>query len=185
MHDESGCANYNGEAALQLSAGLVPKLKHVCMWENIRIPSREITRQKPIRPQWQGLHPQSDSEWREMPQTKDAIQGLAIHAFLPLTLKRTGYREEDGQNAPCIRMLPLNDGKDQEAMAITMRQVLINAAVYESLAQSIFQQMPVTHTLVEVGLPPKLDFAFLHGWGEAGYAGVTLEAHQTLQGQAA
>lgn len=317
-YDESGCANYNGEATLQLSAGLAPNLKHVCMWEKTIMSSGEIIRQRPTRPQWRGFRPQSDSEWREVPETKGQIQDLAIHALrevsgfelaawechndfsvlrslqlgrqmeldvvkkladlaeqdglprlrclsllaisgeyeehvdaesimtrlctslhplaelgivgpgsmsfeailqrhgddlqvlciddfvlsvhqviqlrdscpgirklsiemlrsagdgvevriyqtlgsmrylesLSLMLKCTGYREDDGPDAPCILMSPSNDEEDKVAMAIAMRQVLINAAVDESLAQSIFQQMLVTHASVKAGLPPKLD----------------------------
>lgn len=80
-YDASGWANYNREATLQLSAGLAPNLKHVCMWDNTPPPSGEIIRQRPKRPQWQGFHPQSDGEWCEIPQAKGQIQDLAINAL--------------------------------------------------------------------------------------------------------
>lgn len=79
--DAIGCANYNGEAVLKLSAGLAPNLKHVCVWDNSLMSSGEIHPQRDARLQWGGFHPQSDSEWREMPETKGRLQSLAIDAI--------------------------------------------------------------------------------------------------------
>jgi hypothetical protein len=42
MYDASGCANYNGDATLQLSAELAPNLKHVSAWDDSIMSSGEI-----------------------------------------------------------------------------------------------------------------------------------------------
>jgi hypothetical protein len=82
MQDATGCANYNEEAVWKLSAGLAPNLKHVCVWDNSLKPSGE---NQPHwgdeRLEWRGFHPQSDSQWREIPETKGQLQSLAIEAI--------------------------------------------------------------------------------------------------------
>lgn len=79
-HDASGCANYNGEAVLRLSAGLAPNLKHVRVWDNSVMSSGEIRSRSNTRPNWRGFYPQSDSKSCEIPEIKGQLQSLAIDA---------------------------------------------------------------------------------------------------------
>jgi hypothetical protein len=81
MYDASSYANYNGDATLQLSAGLAPNLKHVSVWDNSVMSSGEIKSRRNPRLKWREFHPQSDSEWHEIPETKGQIQSLAIDAI--------------------------------------------------------------------------------------------------------
>ena len=316
--DATGCANYSQEAVLRLSAGLAPNLKHVCVWDNSLKPSGEIQPHWDGELEWRGLHPQSDSHWRDVPETKGQLQSLAIDAIgavssvqfaswirhtdfsllqslhlatqirlhvlgqladlaerdglsrltclnipaiaseyeervdaesmltrlctslhplvelrivgpgltsfeailehhgdslqvlrvedfvlsahqvaqlqescpkigqlsiemlrsagdhvevgvyrtlgsmrnletLALKLECTDYREADGPDACAPFPLPSEEKEDQEAMAIAMRQVFINAAVDRSLAQSIFQEILAAHASAKAGLPPRLD----------------------------
>jgi hypothetical protein len=316
--DATGRANYNEEAVLKLSAGLAPNLKHVCVWDNSLMPSAEILRRTDERPEWRGFHLQSDSEWREIPETKGQLQSLAIDALravsgvqlaswichtdfsvlqslhlarqieldvlrqladlaerdglsslrclnlpaiaseyeervdaesmmtrlctslrplvelsivgpgltsfeailehhgdslqvlcvedlilsahqvaqlqdsspkirqlsieilrsagdcvevevyrtlgsmrnlqsLSLKLECTDYREADGPDDCAPFCLPSEDNEDQEAMAIALRQVFVNAAVDRSLAQSIFQEILAVHASARAGLPPRLN----------------------------
>jgi hypothetical protein len=318
MRDAIGRANYNEEAILKLSAGLAPNLKHVCMWDDSLMPSGEIQPQRAARLEWRGFHPKSDSEWREIPETKGQLQSLAIDAIravsgvqlvswichtdfsvlqslhlasqieldvlrqladlaerdglsclrslnlpaisceyeervdaesmmtrlctslhplvelsiagpgltsfeailehhgdslqvvcvadlilsahqvaqlqgscpkirqlsieifrsagdhveievyrtlgsmrnlqsLALKLECTDYREADGPDDCAPFSLPSEDKEDQEAMAIAMRQVFVNAAVDRSLAQSIFQEILAAHGLAKAGLPPRVN----------------------------
>jgi hypothetical protein len=53
--------------------------------------------------------------------------------------------------------MPLYEEEDQKAMAVAIRQVFVNAAVDERLAQSIFQLMFAAHTSIKLSLPPKLN----------------------------
>ncbi|KAJ4983398.1 hypothetical protein SVAN01_11090 [Stagonosporopsis vannaccii] len=79
-YDASGCANYNGEATLRLSSGLAPNLRHVCVWDNSVMSSGEIRSRSNARPDWRGFHPQSDRDWRELPEIKGQLQSLTVHA---------------------------------------------------------------------------------------------------------
>ena len=76
---------------------------------------------------------------------------------LSLMLQCTDYRHGNGPDDPGLLMLPSDDEEDQEAMAIAIRQVLVNAAVDESLARSIFRQMLAAHTSMKADLPPRLN----------------------------
>ena len=58
---------------------------------------------------------------------------------LLLILKCTNYYKNNGLDAPCILGWTSDNKEGREAMAIAIRQVLINAAVNETLAKSIFQ----------------------------------------------
>lgn len=327
LYDTSGYANYNGEATLRLAAGLAPNLKHVCVWDNARMSSGEISpRRRDARLEWRGFHPQSGSEWCETPEIKGQLQSLAIDAIhtvsgsqlkswenhtdfsvlrslqftrqieldilqdlatlaeqdglsclraldlpavsweeeelaevaptmtrlflslhplvelgivgvgvsnfeailgrhggnlqilrvekfilsphqvtqlrdsclnirklsieilrsagdhveveiyrtlgsmrnlesLSLKLQCTDYRSGDGPDDPEVLMMPSDDEENEEAMAIAIRQVFINAAVDESLAQSIFRQVLAAHDSVKAGLPPRLDIIRLRVGG--------------------
>jgi hypothetical protein len=81
MYDWSGCTNYNGDATLELSAGLAPNLKHVLVWDNSAVSSGETESRRNPRLEWRGFHPQSENEWREIPETKGQVQNLAIDAI--------------------------------------------------------------------------------------------------------
>ena len=316
--DFVGCANFNEEAVLELSAGLAPNLKHVCVWDNSPKPTGEIQPHYVDELEWRGFHPQSDNEWREIPETKGQLQSLAINAIgavssdqfaswichtdfsllqslhlasqirlhvlgqladlaeqdglsrlrclnlptiaseyeerveaeamltrlcaslhplvelgivgpgttsfdailehhgdslqvlrvgdfvlsahqvaqlqascprirqlsieilrsagdhvevevyrtlgsmrnlqsLSLKLECTDYREADGPDDCAPFPLPSEEKEDQEAMAIAMRQVFINAAVDRNLAQSIFQEILAAHASAKAGLPPRLN----------------------------
>ena len=318
MYDAGGYANCNGEAVLLLAAGLAPNLKHVCVWDNSLMSSGEIRSNRGnARLKWRGFHPQSGSEWCEIPGTKGRLQSLAIddihmvsgsqwaswelqtdfsalrslqlarqtelniiqdlaalaeqdklsqlralnlstvsceyedHAKVESTMTRlflslhplvelsivgagtttleailerhgdklqvfcveefilslqqviqlrescpkirelsieilrsagdhvevetyrtlgsmrnlkslslmlqcTDYRYIDGPDDPLLFILPCDDEEDQEAMAIVIRQVLVNAAVDEHLARSIFRQIFAAHTFTKAGLSPRL-----------------------------
>ena len=84
---------------------------------------------------------------------------------LMLMLHCTDYSPGDGPDDPALLMMPSEDEDDQEAMAIAMHQVFINAAVDESLARSIFQQMSASHASAKAGLPPKLSEILLRVGG--------------------
>ncbi|KAF1362681.1 hypothetical protein EJ07DRAFT_174213 [Lizonia empirigonia] len=84
---------------------------------------------------------------------------------LSLTLQCTDYYHSDGPNDPVLLMLPSDDKQDQEAMATTIRQVFINAAMDESLARSIFQQILAAHTSTKADLPPSLNSMHLRVGG--------------------
>lgn len=318
-YDTRGCANYNGEATLLLAAGQAPNLKHICVWDNSVMSSGELRSQRrDARPKWRGFHPQSGSEWCEIPGSKGQLQSLAIHALravsgsqfvswerhvdfsvlrslqlarqieldllqnlanlaerdglsrlkalglpaisceyedrvegewtmtrlflslhplvelgivgagvptfeailkrhgdklqvfrvkdfilsprqitqlrdscpnmrelsieilrtsgdhievetyrtlgsmrslqtLSLTLQCTDYRYSDGPDDPVLLMLPSDDKEDQEAMATTIRQVFINAAIDESLARSISHHILTSHSSTKANLPPSLN----------------------------
>jgi hypothetical protein len=77
---------------------------------------------------------------------------------LSLLLQCIDYRHDDELDDPRPLWPPSDDEEDQEAMAIAIRQVFVNAAVDESLARSIFQQMLSAHTCIKAGLPPRLNY---------------------------
>jgi hypothetical protein len=81
MYDSSDCANYNGDATVEVSAGLAPNLKHISVWDNSVVSSGEIRSRRNPRLEWRGFHPQSENEWREIPETKGQVQSLAIDAI--------------------------------------------------------------------------------------------------------
>jgi hypothetical protein len=81
MYDWSGRANYNGDATLELSAGLAPNWKHILVWDNSAVSSGEIGSRRNPRLEWRGFHPQSENEWRQIPETKAQVQSLAIDAI--------------------------------------------------------------------------------------------------------
>lgn len=127
------------------------------------------------------LSPQQVKQMREsLPRVKDlsiellrsAGDKVEIEAYkalgsmrnlesLSIGLQCTDYRyDRDDPEGYCLLMGPCShfqDEEEQEAMKVSIRQVLINAAVDESLARSIFRTISEAHTSAKPGLQPKLN----------------------------
>ncbi|KAJ8118838.1 hypothetical protein OPT61_g243 [Boeremia exigua] len=90
-------------------------------------------------------------------KTYQTLGSMRCLESLSLILQCSEYHPDGGPDDPAPHMgWSSYDEEDQEAMAVAIRQVFVNAAVDESLARSIFQELLAAHTSVKAGLPPRI-----------------------------
>jgi len=89
-------------------------------------------------------------------QTLGSMQNLEN---LSIGLQCTDHRfDHDDPEGQCLLLGPFfEDDKNKEAMSISIRRVLINVNVDESLARSVFQTFSEAHTSKKARMPPKLN----------------------------